>query len=581
MKTRIFKLHCLLLLLVLVNITYGQGESYFFWTATDSINQVHGITTDPLGRIWYGSYDDSVGIKVMNPDGTPADTIYEVTIVGETHNVAMGCRGLNTDTDGNIIAAIGSQLFRINYQDGSGMAFRQFSSSLTKPGVDGEGNIYVGLVTGAAPIWILDSDFDSIGVVTDSMQVWSRAMEVTPDGLDLYVGSLWQMVVQHYHSDDGIFYDLVDSLPGPLDGYFSGHTTGLDFDPKGDLWVSDEGADAYFIYDIETLEYQKIEGYDDESAMNDPRGVAFSAGGDTVYVANFAGPVVQMWVKEMVYPAPLIFDDFEDGDTLNSIWGGGWARFDDASPATIIDWEVTNLEGYEDSDYSLYIKTKYAMWGGVFCLFKPDWSKESLAQFKGISFAVKGEPIPVMFRVREVKAESQRGWCYYKYNFVPTEEWKLYTVPWDSLVPQWGTPEDNPPPFSPLDLLALDFGPVSADTTVEIYVDNIQFWKTPPSGIVEERDSRHLPLNFTLYQNYPNPFNATTIIDFDLSENAVVTLKVFDITGRKVATIIDREKMNKNSYKVKFSPDNLPTGIYVYQMNANGNMLTKKMLYIK
>lgn len=581
MKSKIFKVSWLLLVLMFVSIANGQEEGYFFWAAIDSMNSAHGVTTDPLGRIWYGSYADSTGIKVMASDGTLDTSIYEVMVGGEIYNVAKGCRGMNTNPDGDIIAAIGSQLFCINYEDGSGIAFRQFSSSLTKPGVDGEGNIYIGLVTGAAPIWILDSNFDSIGVVTDSMQVWSRAMEVTPDGLDLYVGSLWHMVVQHYHSDDGIFYNLVDSLPGPLDGYFYGHTTGLDFDPKGNLWVSDEGADAYFIYNMETLGYQEIKGYDEESVMYDPRGVAFSGGGDSVYIANFAGPVVQMWVKEVIYPAPLVFDDFEDGDTINSVWDGGWTRFDDASPATIIDWEVTNLEGYEDSEYSLYIKTKYAMWGGVFCPFKSDWSKESLAQFNGISFAAKGEPIPVMFRIREVKAETQRGWCYYKYNFVPSEEWKLYTVPWDSLVPQWGTPEDNPPLFSPLDLFALDFGPAAADTTIEIYVDNIQFFKIPPTSIIEKGDYGQLSESFALHRNYPNPFNATTIIDFDISENAVVTLKVFDILGREVATLIDKERMNRGRYKVKFSPGNLPTGIYIYQMNANGNIITKKMLYIK
>jgi hypothetical protein len=78
-----------------------------------------------------------------------------------------------------------------------------------------------------------------------------------------------------------------------------------------------------------------------------------------------------------------------------------------------------------------------------------------------------------------------------------------------------------------------------------------------------------LPRQFALYQNYPNPFNPSTTIRFDLPQDAVVTIKVFNILGQEVATIADNKAYAAGSYGEQFSPARLASGVYFYQIIAN------------
>jgi len=97
------------------------------------------------------------------------------------------------------------------------------------------------------------------------------------------------------------------------------------------------------------------------------------------------------------------------------------------------------------------------------------------------------------------------------------------------------------------------------------------------------------PKNFSLEQNYPNPFNPSTTISYQLPKAGNVTLKVFDVLGREVATLVD-EYRNAGSYNVQFTMNNLPavrqdvqlsSGIYFYQLKTGDFVETKKMLLIK
>ncbi|NIT54971.1 MAG: T9SS type A sorting domain-containing protein, partial [Aliifodinibius sp.] len=68
-------------------------------------------------------------------------------------------------------------------------------------------------------------------------------------------------------------------------------------------------------------------------------------------------------------------------------------------------------------------------------------------------------------------------------------------------------------------------------------------------------------------QNYPNPFNPSTTIEFALKEDEFTTLKVFDITGREVATLVN-EKMRAGHHSVSYFNPDLASGIYVYQIKS-------------
>lgn len=89
-----------------------------------------------------------------------------------------------------------------------------------------------------------------------------------------------------------------------------------------------------------------------------------------------------------------------------------------------------------------------------------------------------------------------------------------------------------------------------------------------------------LPANFVLSQNYPNPFNPTTIIEYQLPASSQVLLRVYDLLGRKVATLVD-SRQNAGYYSVPFNAARLPSGVYFYELSAGGKTYSKKMELLK
>ncbi|MFA8341629.1 MAG: T9SS type A sorting domain-containing protein [Rhodothermaceae bacterium] len=96
----------------------------------------------------------------------------------------------------------------------------------------------------------------------------------------------------------------------------------------------------------------------------------------------------------------------------------------------------------------------------------------------------------------------------------------------------------------------------------------------------------NIPTQYSLNQNYPNPFNPATVISFGVPEESKVVIEIFNILGEKIETI-KNETLTSGNYKVKWNASNLPSGIYLYRINAvsvvTGNMFieTKKMLFVK
>jgi hypothetical protein len=93
--------------------------------------------------------------------------------------------------------------------------------------------------------------------------------------------------------------------------------------------------------------------------------------------------------------------------------------------------------------------------------------------------------------------------------------------------------------------------------------------------------SNEVPNSFTLQQNYPNPFNPNTKIRFSVPKTANVTLEVFDITGKLVATLAKNEIVSAGVKEVNFSAANLASGIYFYTLKAGDFTETKKMILVK
>jgi len=89
-----------------------------------------------------------------------------------------------------------------------------------------------------------------------------------------------------------------------------------------------------------------------------------------------------------------------------------------------------------------------------------------------------------------------------------------------------------------------------------------------------------LPRSYKLYQNYPNPFNPRTKICYDIPEKGLVKLKIYDILGRKIKTVVNDYKLTGN-YNCFVDFTNHPSGTYIYKLEVNDYCETKKMLYIK
>lgn len=100
--------------------------------------------------------------------------------------------------------------------------------------------------------------------------------------------------------------------------------------------------------------------------------------------------------------------------------------------------------------------------------------------------------------------------------------------------------------------------------------------------IVGVKDEPFIPTNFALSQNYPNPFNPETTIKFQISNSAHVNLKLFDLLGREIETLVNEGKY-AGTYEVKFIGSNLASGIYFYRLDVgHGRFVqTRKMIYLK
>jgi hypothetical protein len=106
--------------------------------------------------------------------------------------------------------------------------------------------------------------------------------------------------------------------------------------------------------------------------------------------------------------------------------------------------------------------------------------------------------------------------------------------------------------------------------------------------VVGVPDQEEIPTSYSLGQNYPNPFNPSTTIQFDVPKTSIVTLKVYNMLGQEVATLVD-EKREAGKYEVVLNGSEMSSGVYFYRLQArtidgvrvNDYVNTKKLLLVK
>jgi hypothetical protein len=110
-----------------------------------------------------------------------------------------------------------------------------------------------------------------------------------------------------------------------------------------------------------------------------------------------------------------------------------------------------------------------------------------------------------------------------------------------------------------------------------------QYGFIPPDEITSVPSYNETPLQFSLQHNYPNPFNPQTAIGFSLLDVSNVTLKVYDVLGREVATLLNNEAMEEGEHGIEFDANKLSSGVYFYRLIIDDGAFieTKKLLLLK
>lgn len=140
----------------------------------------------------------------------------------------------------------------------------------------------------------------------------------------------------------------------------------------------------------------------------------------------------------------------------------------------------------------------------------------------------------------------------------------------------WKLPDNTP--FYPRIYVVLD-----PDNKIdEIHESNNIGWKVLnyTGGTTGIEDEGSVPLSFNLSQNYPNPFNPTTTIEYTIPQSRFVSLKVYDILGREVKTLVHQQELS-GTYKVLFNGSELASGVYFYRIEAGEFISTKKLILLK
>lgn len=114
--------------------------------------------------------------------------------------------------------------------------------------------------------------------------------------------------------------------------------------------------------------------------------------------------------------------------------------------------------------------------------------------------------------------------------------------------------------------------------TARTWYDGISYASV--NTVTSVSENKEHPVEFSLSQNHPNPFNPVTVIGYQLSAVGRVELKVFDLLGREIATLVNKEQ-NAGKYEVEFDASNLPSGTYFYKLRAADYVEVKKMMVLR
>ncbi|MFN0156673.1 MAG: phospholipase D-like domain-containing protein [Bacteroidota bacterium] len=168
------------------------------------------------------------------------------------------------------------------------------------------------------------------------------------------------------------------------------------------------------------------------------------------------------------------------------------------------------------------------------------------------------------------------GLLHHKYGIIDAEDpnWNAITITGSH---NWSNSAEN---ANNENTLIIRDGNITNQFLQEFAARYYQFGGTDTIFVGVEEVGGEVPTAFSLSQNYPNPFNPSTVFNYQLATSNVVSLKVYDILGREVATLVDG-KQNAGNYRVEFNAAGLSSGVYFYRLEAGSFVEQKKMILMK
>lgn len=288
----------------------------------------------------------------------------------------------------------------------------------------------------------------------------------------------------------------------------------------------------------------------------------------------------------------------EAGDFLDKVYvaSGYWFSFDDSggggtSQVSLRTGELQH-DPFLEAD-STFVSppmaemtgsvTNVVSWAhiGIGYAFQQAREPLDLSAYNRLLFYAKGDE--KQYRMK-LESEAVKDNDYHGSLFVASEEWTLISIPFSEFQQEgWG----EPVAWTSTDIHTISFVTVDRPLdSVYLAIDRISFVNKVPTGITSPDLERNIPKQFALSQNHPNPFNPVTTIQYDLPQELQVTLKIFNLLGQEVRTLIKQEKQLSGRHQVVFDGrDNnsnpLPSGIYIYRIVAGEFRATRKMILLK
>jgi hypothetical protein len=212
-------------------------------------------------------------------------------------------------------------------------------------------------------------------------------------------------------------------------------------------------------------------------------------------------------------------------------------------------------------------------WVTIFRSLTANTAPIDLSDYESIRFTINGNGVAWL----RIEQDGVQNFNFHMKRLVLDNKERTYTIPFSEFVQREGTPT----PLDPSKIRKISLVYEKRDNmdinTFEVEIKNIAFLSKNGS---KKSDESEIPTEYKLTQNYPNPFNPSTMIEYSILKPEFVSLKVFNILGQEVATLVNEVK-NPGKYSVRFDASHLSSGVYIYRLQTDSYSATRKMILQK